>query len=200
MRSAGTPSIPARSSSVPASPGSAWRLPCSAKVSTSSSWRRPTTSAAPGATTPTPAAPAISRPTCTPSRSSRTRTGGTCGRSQPEIFDYLKGVTEKYGLRRYVRFSCSRRARALGRRRAPLARVHRHRPGVRRAVPRFRRRARPHIPPIPDIEGIATFAGAAFHSAHWDHALDLTGKRVAVIGTGASAIQFVPEIVADVAD
>lgn len=49
-------------------------------------------------------------------------------------------------------------------------------------------------PLLPDIEGIGTFAGPAFHSARWDHSVDLAGKRVAVIGTGASAAQFVPEI------
>ena len=42
--------------------------------------------------------------------------------------------------------------------------------------------------------GPRTFAGTAFHSARWDHDFDLAGKRVAVIGTGASAIQFVPQI------
>ena len=51
-------------------------------------------------------------------------------------------------------------------------------------------------PKLPDIEGIDTFAGELFHSARWDHDVDLTGKRVAVIGTGASAIQIVPEIAA----
>jgi cation diffusion facilitator CzcD-associated flavoprotein CzcO len=49
-------------------------------------------------------------------------------------------------------------------------------------------------PKLPDIPGVETFAGAMFHSAAWDHDHDLTGERVAVIGTGASAIQFVPEI------
>ena len=49
-------------------------------------------------------------------------------------------------------------------------------------------------PSLPDIPGIETFAGTLFHSAAWDHTHNLTGKRVAVIGTGASAIQFVPEI------
>ncbi len=49
-------------------------------------------------------------------------------------------------------------------------------------------------PSYPDIEGIDSFAGPTFHSARWDHDVDLTGKRVAVIGTGASAVQFVPEI------
>lgn len=49
-------------------------------------------------------------------------------------------------------------------------------------------------PSIPKLSGIDTFAGRAFHSANWDPACDLTGKRVAVIGTGASAIQIVPQI------
>ena len=49
-------------------------------------------------------------------------------------------------------------------------------------------------PSMPDIEGIDTFAGPSFHSARWDHAVDLSGKRVAVIGTGASAVQFIPRV------
>jgi cyclohexanone monooxygenase len=49
-------------------------------------------------------------------------------------------------------------------------------------------------PRLPDIEGLGDFGGAVFHSARWDHSVDLTGKRVAVIGTGASAIQIVPEL------
>ncbi|MBC7183027.1 MAG: NAD(P)/FAD-dependent oxidoreductase, partial [Marinobacter sp.] len=50
-------------------------------------------------------------------------------------------------------------------------------------------------PAYPDIKGIETFTGKHFHSQDWDHDYDLRGKRVAVIGTGASAIQFVPEVV-----
>ncbi|MDZ7937618.1 MAG: NAD(P)/FAD-dependent oxidoreductase [Rhodoferax sp.] len=49
-------------------------------------------------------------------------------------------------------------------------------------------------PLIPDLPGLSEFAGHSFHSCEWRHDLDLTGKRVAVIGTGASAVQFVPEI------
>jgi cation diffusion facilitator CzcD-associated flavoprotein CzcO len=49
-------------------------------------------------------------------------------------------------------------------------------------------------PRDPDIPGVETFQGAKFHSARWDHDHDLSGERVAVIGTGASAIQFVPAI------
>ncbi len=51
-----------------------------------------------------------------------------------------------------------------------------------------------HIPSLPDIPGLASFEGTQFHSARWNHDYDLAGKRVAVIGTGASAIQFVPQI------
>ena len=47
---------------------------------------------------------------------------------------------------------------------------------------------------IPKLEGLETFKGEMFHSAKWNHDYDLTGKRIAVIGTGASAIQFVPQI------
>ncbi|TQL70258.1 cation diffusion facilitator CzcD-associated flavoprotein CzcO [Nocardioides albertanoniae] len=49
-------------------------------------------------------------------------------------------------------------------------------------------------PRLPEIEGIEDFQGEIFHSAKWNHDADLTGKRVAVIGTGASSIQIVPEL------
>lgn len=49
-------------------------------------------------------------------------------------------------------------------------------------------------PSIPDVPGLAEFPGAVFHSSRWDHGCDLRGKRVAVVGTGASAIQIVPAI------
>ncbi len=52
-------------------------------------------------------------------------------------------------------------------------------------------------PAIPRIPGVGTFSGPAFHSAEWDHSVDLRGKRIAVLGTGASAIQFVPGIQPD---
>ncbi len=49
-------------------------------------------------------------------------------------------------------------------------------------------------PALPKVKGLERFGGELFHSAHWNHDVDLTGKRVAVIGTGASAIQFIPQI------
>jgi cation diffusion facilitator CzcD-associated flavoprotein CzcO len=51
-----------------------------------------------------------------------------------------------------------------------------------------------HRTAYPSIEGRESYAGRSFHSAEWDHGYDLRGKRVAVVGTGASAVQFVPEI------
>ncbi|OBG78470.1 MULTISPECIES: NAD(P)/FAD-dependent oxidoreductase [unclassified Mycobacterium] len=118
---------------------------------------------------------------------------------QPEIWDYLKGVTAKYGLRRHITFG------------AHVDRAHwddeEHRWHVftkdgREFVGQFliSGAGALHIPSIPDIVGRDEFAGAAFHSAEWDHSVDLTGKRVAMIGTGASAIQIVPEIVNRVAE
>ncbi|WP_420584941.1 flavin-containing monooxygenase [Ruegeria sp.] len=51
-----------------------------------------------------------------------------------------------------------------------------------------------HLPSIPDIPGAESFPGPKFHSAQWDHEADLANKSIAVVGTGASAVQFVPEI------
>lgn len=50
------------------------------------------------------------------------------------------------------------------------------------------------VPNYPDIDGVDSFAGVTIHTARWDHTQDLTGKRVAVIGTGASAVQVIPEV------
>ncbi|WP_102141047.1 flavin-containing monooxygenase [Mycobacterium hubeiense] len=50
------------------------------------------------------------------------------------------------------------------------------------------------VPNLPDIDGVDSFAGLTMHTARWDHTADLTGKRVAIIGTGASAVQVIPEI------
>lgn len=57
-----------------------------------------------------------------------------------------------------------------------------------------------HAPLFPEIEGLDQFAGEAFHSAEWRDDVDLTGKRVAVVGTGASALQIVPAIAGQVAE
>jgi cation diffusion facilitator CzcD-associated flavoprotein CzcO len=56
-----------------------------------------------------------------------------------------------------------------------------------------------HQPAVPSIDGVERFEGHSFHSARWDHSYSLRGKRVAVVGTGASAVQFVPEVASQVA-
>ncbi len=93
-----------------------------------------------------------------------------------------------------------RGSRALGRGRCALACLRQvGGAGVHRAVPDLGGAGGLHIPSIPEVEGADTFTGAMFHSAQWDHRVDLAGKRVAVIGTGASAIQIVPAIIDQVA-
>jgi cation diffusion facilitator CzcD-associated flavoprotein CzcO len=111
---------------------------------------------------------------------------------QPEIRAYLERVAREHDLRRAIRFGTSvtgadwddDAARwALATSGGPVsARVLIAAPGPLTE------------PSLPDLPGLDRFAGTVFHSARWDHAHDLGGKRVAVIGTGASAIQLVPEI------
>ena len=55
-------------------------------------------------------------------------------------------------------------------------------------------------PRLPDVPGLDAFEGEVIHSARWDHTVDLKGKRVAVVGTGASAIQVIPELAATAAE
>ncbi|MBS4727009.1 NAD(P)/FAD-dependent oxidoreductase [Mycobacterium sp. SM1] len=116
-----------------------------------------------------------------------------------EILDYLKGVTDKYGLRRYIVFNS---LVDRGHWDDEEYRWHVFTADGREYVAQFliSGAGALHIPCLPDIDGRDEFRGAAFHSAQWDHSVDLTGKRVAVIGTGASAIQIVPEIIEKVAE
>ncbi|HEX4358901.1 MAG TPA: NAD(P)/FAD-dependent oxidoreductase [Pseudonocardia sp.] len=116
---------------------------------------------------------------------------------QPEIFDYLRRVADKYQLRRHIRFGVE----VTGARWDPeAARWVLRAKSASGAAVEYRAKflvagvGALHIPNIPELPGIERFAGRTFHSAQWDHDYDLAGKRVAVVGTGASAIQFVPEI------
>jgi cation diffusion facilitator CzcD-associated flavoprotein CzcO len=112
---------------------------------------------------------------------------------QPEIWAYLRRVTDSYGLRRHIRFGTE----VTGARWDPDEhRWHVTTAGGEEYVARFvvSGIGGLHIPNVPKLPGIEDFAGTAFHSARWDHSYDLAGKRVAVVGTGASAIQFVPRI------
>ncbi|MBS9534005.1 NAD(P)/FAD-dependent oxidoreductase [Mycobacterium sp. M1] len=115
---------------------------------------------------------------------------------QPEILDYLRGVTDKYRLRERTRFG-ERVQRAHWD--DDEFRWHVFTESGHEYIAQFliSGAGALHIPRLPDIDGIDEFAGAAFHSAEWRHDVELAGKRVAVIGTGASAIQIVPELVRD---
>nr|WP_042182904.1 NAD(P)/FAD-dependent oxidoreductase [Kibdelosporangium sp. MJ126-NF4]CEL15214.1 Cyclohexanone monooxygenase [Kibdelosporangium sp. MJ126-NF4]CTQ95743.1 Cyclohexanone monooxygenase (EC 1.14.13.22) [Kibdelosporangium sp. MJ126-NF4] len=118
---------------------------------------------------------------------------------QPEIWAYLRRVTETYGLREYIRFG----AEMVGARwDATECRWHLMMRNGDEYVAKFvvSGMGGLHIPLIPELPGLPDFKGEVFHSAQWNHDYDLRGKRVAVIGTGASAIQFVPQIAPDVAE
>ena len=131
------------------------------------------------------------------SRSSRRRPGASCFR-RIEILEYLQGVTDKYGLRAAT--SASTRAPRAHTGTAPrTAGTCSPIPGEYVAQFLISGAGAAHSR-VPDIEGLAEFDGPAFHSAQWDHDVDLTGGRVAVIGTGASAIQIVPGIIDEVAN
>jgi cation diffusion facilitator CzcD-associated flavoprotein CzcO len=117
--------------------------------------------------------------------------------SQPEIWDYLRKVTDRYDLRRHIRFGqemvgaqwdADRQVWHVRSRTGEEFTAQFLVSGVGAL----------HIPNIPDLPGIDSFQGTTFHSANWNHDYDLRGKRVAVVGTGASAIQFVPQIVPEV--
>jgi cation diffusion facilitator CzcD-associated flavoprotein CzcO len=113
--------------------------------------------------------------------------------SQTEIWEYLRRVTDKYDLRRSVHF----RVEVTGARwDAESQRWHVATSAGTEYVARFLVAGigALHIPNVPRLPGIGNFTGTTFHSAAWNHDYDLRGKRVAVIGTGASAIQFVPRI------
>ena len=115
---------------------------------------------------------------------------------QQEIRDYLEDVADKYQLRPHIRFH-TRAVSAEWDAEAGLWRCVGEGPGGRQELTaRFLVSGIGglHIPAKPNLPGLESFDGAVFHSAYWNHDYDLEGKRVAVVGTGASAIQFVPEI------
>ncbi|MFF4628565.1 flavin-containing monooxygenase [Streptomyces griseorubiginosus] len=116
---------------------------------------------------------------------------------QPEILAYVRRVADTYGLREHTRFG----VRVTEARWQPGPARWRVRTDAGEFTARFLiAGAGPwNEPLVPDVPGLDRFPGEVFHSARWNHAYDLRGKRVAVLGTGASAVQFVPRIVPDVA-
>jgi cation diffusion facilitator CzcD-associated flavoprotein CzcO len=111
---------------------------------------------------------------------------------QPEIRDYLQNTATEFGIRPHLRLGCEVREAAWDddAQRWVLDTSD----GEIRARVLVSGMGPLTEPKIPDIPGLEDFEGATFHSARWDHDYDLTGKRVASIGTGASAIQYVPAI------
>jgi cation diffusion facilitator CzcD-associated flavoprotein CzcO len=119
--------------------------------------------------------------------------------AQQEIWDYLRRVADKYQLREHINFGVELTGARWDNEscRWTVATKQGDEYVCRFLVAGI---GALHIPQIPELPGLASFRGAMFHSANWDHSYDLRGKRVAVIGTGASAIQFVPRIAPDVAE
>ncbi|SNR54521.1 Predicted flavoprotein CzcO associated with the cation diffusion facilitator CzcD [Haloechinothrix alba] len=117
---------------------------------------------------------------------------------QPEIFEYLRGVAAKHGLYEKIHFGVEM---AGARWDEDEGRWYAYSTTGDEYVGQFLVSGVGglHIPQIPELPGIERFRGPTFHSARWDHDVDLEGKRVAVVGTGASAIQFVPRIAPEVA-
>jgi 4-hydroxyacetophenone monooxygenase len=121
--------------------------------------------------------------------------------SQEEIHGYLRWVADEFNLRRHIQFGTEVRAATYDEN-AQRWRVQSTGPDgiettrdatvVLSAVGAFNK------PKVPQVEGRHTFDGPSFHTAEWPDDLDLTGKRVAVVGNGASAMQVVPAIADEV--
>ena len=158
---------------------------------TSSSSNAPTGSAAPGATPPIPARPATSLRCCTRSRSPRTRPGRAPTR-QREICQHIEELVERFDLGRHIRFGAEVTGAEFDESEGVWEVDHR----AAKQLPRPHRgaglgtAARPELPGHPRAS--TPTEGHKILSARWDHDYDFAGKRVAVIGTGASAVQIIP--------
>lgn len=118
--------------------------------------------------------------------------------SQPELYSYLKEVAANYELYPHIHFDETlAEARFVPQQQLWRVRTGRNVYWAQHLVMGNGGLAEPKLPNIPGAE---MFAGKTFHSAQWDHSYSLKGKRVAVIGTGASAIQIVPELVQEVGE
>jgi cation diffusion facilitator CzcD-associated flavoprotein CzcO len=113
--------------------------------------------------------------------------------TQEEIRDYLRAVSVESGVRDHIRFGCEVVAATFdeGDARWSLELRDGETLGADVLVCATGQLSRPKLP---EVEGRDAFAGAQFHSAQWDHSVSLRGKRVVVVGGGASAIQVVPAV------
>lgn len=111
---------------------------------------------------------------------------------QPEILSYLEGVSDQFGITPLIEFGNALHNAQWDESRHLWILDTNSGPSLARTVVFATGPiSEPVIPALPGIEG---FTGEMFHSSKWNHDYDLAGKRVAVIGTGASAIQFIPQI------
>ncbi|MCE0445006.1 NAD(P)/FAD-dependent oxidoreductase [Streptomyces tricolor] len=112
---------------------------------------------------------------------------------QPEILDYIKHVVKERDLEPHIRFHTEVTSYEFD---EAADRWHVRTRSGQEYRPRIVVLAHGalHQPNVPDLPGMDRFKGELFHSAQWDHSVDLRGKRVAVIGTGSSAVQFIPRI------
>jgi cation diffusion facilitator CzcD-associated flavoprotein CzcO len=115
---------------------------------------------------------------------------------QQEIKTYIQHVAQQFDVKKYVRFGYEMLESAWDDQAKHW--VVKTNQGLIHARFAIMAGGPMHQPVLPKIKGLETFKGAQFHSAEWNHDFDLNGKKVAVVGAGASAIQFVPEIQAQV--
>ena len=117
--------------------------------------------------------------------------------TQPELLEYFRTFAADHGVRPMIRFSTTVDSVVFDDESSTWS-VHTVDADDRAETHRFdaivNATGQLNRPKFPDIAGRGSFAGPAFHSAEWDDSVDLAGKRVAVIGTGASAAQFIPVI------
>lgn len=117
--------------------------------------------------------------------------------SQPEILRYLKDVVRRNGLEEHIRFGANVSEVRFSEENACWE-IHNENGSICR-VRMLILATGPHSRPrMPSFPGQATFSGDMFHSAVWDASVKLAGKRVAVVGSGASAVQIVPNIAGEV--
>jgi 4-hydroxyacetophenone monooxygenase len=122
---------------------------------------------------------------------------------QQVLLDYFRDCATEYGVRDHIRFNTEVTSAAFDEQRCVWAvrvRTPDGREETIEAQALISAVGQLNQPKMPEIAGREGFAGPSFHSARWDHSVDLKGKRVAVIGTGASAAQFIPLIAKEVAE
>lgn len=113
--------------------------------------------------------------------------------SQAEILAYLEQCADKYAVRSHIRFS-NEAVKAVYDEATKLWEIKTANGQTIRAQVMISAIGGLSRPSTPSVPGLESFTGTTFHSQQWNHDYDLNGKRVAVVGTGASAIQFVPQI------